>query len=115
MSDSEQPDSDNEAEQEAVVQPVQEKPGPSSRLVDWLTMPGQVMGYSYNGHDVGSDAEIKVRSRQDHVVADCVVQQCSLHAPEHQTAKHHAFPGCQKPTERVIFHLACLSHHHACS
>ena len=61
-SDSELGHSDGGAEQEAAAEPGRQKPDPSSRLVDWLTLPGQVVGYGYDGHDVGSDAEIKASS-----------------------------------------------------
>ena len=44
----------------AAAQPARQKPNTSSRLTDWLTLPGQVVGYTYNGHDVGDQAEIKV-------------------------------------------------------
>ncbi|KAL0053179.1 hypothetical protein WJX82_002128 [Trebouxia sp. C0006] len=59
-SDSELGYSDSGADQEAVAEPDRQKPEPSSRLVDWLTLPGQVVGYGYNGHDIGFDAQLKV-------------------------------------------------------
>ena len=59
-SDSGQDDANREAEQAAAAaRAAMPKPDVGSRLVDWLTLPGQVIGYSYNGHDIGSDAEIK--------------------------------------------------------
>jgi len=63
-SDSEVDYADSGAEQEAVAEPGRQKPDPSSRLVDWLTLPGQVVGYGYDGHDIGSDAEIKASTLQ---------------------------------------------------
>ncbi|KAA6419789.1 MAG: hypothetical protein FRX49_10322 [Trebouxia sp. A1-2] len=63
-SDSELGYSDSGAEQEAVAEPGRQKPDASSRLVDWLTLAGQVVGYGYDGHDVASDAEIKASTLQ---------------------------------------------------
>ena len=37
-------------------QPARQPPRPNSKLMDWLTMPGQIIGYSYNG---SSKTEIK--------------------------------------------------------
>lgn len=45
---------------QTVAQPARQEPDASSRLIDWLTLPGQVVGYNYNGHDIGDQAEIKV-------------------------------------------------------
>ena len=44
----------------AAARPARQKPDARARLVDWLTLPGQVVGYNYNGHDIGDQAEIKV-------------------------------------------------------
>ena len=63
-SDSELGYSDSGAEQEAVAEPGRQKPDLTSRLVDWLTLPGQVVGCGYNGHDIGSDGQIKASTVQ---------------------------------------------------
>ena len=64
VSDSELGYSDNGAEQEAVAEPGRQKPDASSRQFEWLTLPGQVVGYGYNGQDIGSDAQIKASTLQ---------------------------------------------------
>ena len=55
-------DSDDADSHAASAQTVRPRPIASSRLVDWLTLPGQVVSYAYDGD--GEDAEITVGLRQ---------------------------------------------------
>lgn len=53
-----------QAAEAAAAQVARQKPDASSRVIDWLTLPGQIVGYTYSGHDVGDQAEIKVSFNQ---------------------------------------------------
>ena len=67
-SDLESPDEEEESDRGAsdhlgsdTMAEVRQKPTPDTQLMEWLTLPGQVVAYAYHGHGIGSEAEIKVR------------------------------------------------------